>query len=187
MLKSTPTSNTVFNDPIHGHIELEKVDCQVMDTPQFQRLRELKQLGVAYYGIKHSHTVYPGATHNRFEHSIGVCHIAGMWVNILRRNQPDLGITDNDYKCVRLAGLTHDLGHGPFSHLFDSQFIPVVRPGVEWSHEQASEAMLTFLVDDNPHVDINPEEVIIFCFFLSSFISIKRPYWLFFYILSWCP
>ena len=68
----------VFNDPIHGHIELTTIDIQVIDTPQFQRLRDLKQMGVSYY-------VFPGATHNRFEHSIGVCHLAGKWAKILQK------------------------------------------------------------------------------------------------------
>ena len=70
--------NKFFNDPIHGHIELTQVEINVIDTPQFQRLRELKQLGASYY-------VYPGATHHRFEHCIGVCHMAGLWIETLRK------------------------------------------------------------------------------------------------------
>ncbi|KAJ3274536.1 SAM domain and HD [Terramyces sp. JEL0728] len=128
------TGNKFFNDPIYGHIELTKVEINVIDTPQFQRLRELKQLGASYF-------VYPGATHHRFEHCIG--------------NQPELDITDNDVKCIRLAGLTHDLGHGPFSHLFDSRFIPKVKPDSNWFHEQASEEMLSHLLAHNAHIDIN--------------------------------
>ncbi|KAJ3311505.1 SAM domain and HD [Boothiomyces sp. JEL0838] len=142
------TGNKFFNDPIYGHIELTQVEINVIDTPQFQRLRELKQLGASYY-------VYPGATHHRFEHCIGVCHMAGLWIETLRKNQPELDITDNDVKCVRLAGLTHDLGHGPFSHLFDSRFIPKVKPNANWSHEQASEEMLSHLLAHNAHIDIN--------------------------------
>ncbi|KAJ3370163.1 SAM domain and HD [Kappamyces sp. JEL0680] len=142
----------VFNDPIHGHIELEAVDVQVIDTPQFQRLRELKQLGVTYY-------VYPGATHNRFEHSIGVCHLAGVWIELLQK--PELGITAADIKCVRLAGLCHDLGHGPFSHLFDGLFIPACTGNTRWSHEVASQAMLEHIIQENPHIDILPQEDLI--------------------------
>ncbi|KAL2913224.1 hypothetical protein HK105_207226 [Polyrhizophydium stewartii] len=141
----------VFNDPVHGHIELDDVCVQVIDTPQFQRLRNLKQTGAACF-------VFPGATHTRFEHSIGVCHLAGELVNHLRKKQPELGITDNDAKCVRLAGLCHDLGHGPFSHLFDGGVIARTRPGVDWKHEMGSEDMLEYLVSDNP-VDISPEEL----------------------------
>jgi len=54
----------VFNDPIHGHIEMHPLCIRIIDTPQFQRLRYLKQLGASYY-------VFPGASHNRFEHCLG--------------------------------------------------------------------------------------------------------------------
>ena len=60
----------VINDPIHGIIDLTGECIAIVDTPQFQRLRDLKQLGVAYY-------IFPGANHCRFEHSIGVSHLAG--------------------------------------------------------------------------------------------------------------
>ncbi|XP_015224417.1 PREDICTED: deoxynucleoside triphosphate triphosphohydrolase SAMHD1-like, partial [Cyprinodon variegatus] len=60
----------VFNDPIHGHVELHPLLIKIIDTPQFQRLRNIKQLGGTYY-------VFPGASHNRFEHSIGVGYLAG--------------------------------------------------------------------------------------------------------------
>lgn len=125
---------------------------------QFQRLRELKQLGVSYY-------VYYGATHNRFEHSIGglytitsVCHLATLLLKHLRDEQPELAITPRDVKCVQLAALCHDLGHGPFSHLFDAAFMPKAKPGIKFSHEAASEDMLSALVDEND-VDISPSEL----------------------------
>ncbi|CAI8021447.1 Deoxynucleoside triphosphate triphosphohydrolase SAMHD1 [Geodia barretti] len=102
----------VFNDPVHGHIELHPLMVKFIDTPQFQRLRYIKQLGGAYY-------VFPGASHNRFEHSIGVGYLAGQMVESLKSKQPELGIDDKDVLCVKLAGLCHDLGHGPFSHLFE--------------------------------------------------------------------
>ncbi|TPX55777.1 hypothetical protein PhCBS80983_g05035 [Powellomyces hirtus] len=142
----------IINDPIHGHIELDEYCMQVVDTIQFQRLRDLKQLGSAYF-------VFPGAAHNRFEHSIGVCYLAGVMVDHLRKAQPELGITDNDVKCIKLAGLCHDLGHGPFSHIFDNEFMKQARPGVQWTHEMASEDMLQYLVDDNEHVNINEDEI----------------------------
>jgi HD superfamily phosphohydrolase len=79
----------------------------------------------------------------------------------LTQNQPELGITENDIKCVRIAGLCHDLGHGPFSHLFDNQVIPALIPGSTWTHEVASEMMLEYLVEQNPHVQISPNEVLL--------------------------
>lgn len=66
-----------YNDPIHGHIEIPLYCNEFIDTPQFQRLRDVKQLGLTYY-------VYMGATHNRFEHSIGVCYLAGRMLEHLQ-------------------------------------------------------------------------------------------------------
>ncbi|WAR11710.1 SAMH1-like protein, partial [Mya arenaria] len=97
------SQHKVVNDPIHGHIKLHPLCVAIIDTPEFQRLRSIKQLGNGYF-------VYPGASHNRFEHSLG----------------------NTDILCVEIAGLCHDLGHGPFSHLFDGIFIPMVVPGSTW-------------------------------------------------------
>ncbi|XP_029912102.1 deoxynucleoside triphosphate triphosphohydrolase SAMHD1-like isoform X1 [Myripristis murdjan] len=141
----------VFNDPIHGHMEIHPLLVKFIDTPQFQRLRNIKQLGAAYY-------VYPGASHNRFEHSIGVAHLAGQFLQALRDRQPDLDITDEDILCVQIAGLCHDLGHGPFSHLFDGRFIPEVKEqekhssndiDEKWRHEDASIMMFDHMVEVN--------------------------------------
>uniref|UniRef100_A0A3Q3GN73 HD domain-containing protein n=1 Tax=Labrus bergylta TaxID=56723 RepID=A0A3Q3GN73_9LABR len=107
----------VFNDPIHGSIELHPLLIKIIDTPQFQRLRFIKQLGGVYF-------VYPGASHNRFEHSIGVGYLAGKLAEALRSRQTELKIDDRDVLCVQIAGLCHDLGHGPFSHLYDGLFLP---------------------------------------------------------------
>ncbi|KAF6714557.1 Deoxynucleoside triphosphate triphosphohydrolase SAMHD1, partial [Oryzias melastigma] len=92
----------VFNDSIHGHVELHPLLVKIIDTPQFQRLRNLKQLGGGYL-------VYPGASHNRFEHSIGVAYLAGVLAKTLQENQPELKITVRDILCVQIAGLCHDL------------------------------------------------------------------------------
>ncbi|RYG52567.1 HD domain-containing protein, partial [archaeon] len=104
---------------------------------------QLKQLGTAYY-------VYPGASHNRFEHSLGVSYLSGAQIDYLAHSQPELRVTDEDKMLVRIAGLVHDLGHGPFSHVFDSLFIPTVRPDrAAWSHEVMSAELFEALLDDN--------------------------------------
>ncbi|XP_058541521.1 deoxynucleoside triphosphate triphosphohydrolase SAMHD1 isoform X1 [Neofelis nebulosa] len=151
----------VINDPIHGHIELHPLLIRIIDTPQFQRLRYIKQLGGSYY-------IFPGASHNRFEHSLGVGYLAGCLVRALREKQPELQISERDVLCVQIAGLCHDLGHGPFSHMFDGRFIPLARPDVEWTHEQGSVKMFEHLVNSNglkavmEHYGLIPEEDICF-------------------------
>ncbi|XP_066975151.1 deoxynucleoside triphosphate triphosphohydrolase SAMHD1 isoform X2 [Macrobrachium rosenbergii] len=131
----------VFNDAVHGAISLHPLCVRVVDTPQFQRLRFLKTVGPVYF-------VFPAAAHNRFEHSLGVCHLAGQLARALRARQPDLKITDCDILCVQLAGLCHDLGHGPFSHLWEV-FVNKARPGKNWAHESASLDMFDYLLDAN--------------------------------------
>ncbi|GCC30902.1 deoxynucleoside triphosphate triphosphohydrolase SAMHD1 [Chiloscyllium punctatum] len=142
LLWQKPIDMKVFNDPIHGHIEMHPVLVRIIDTPQFQRLRFIKQLGGTYF-------VYPGASHNRFEHSIGVGYLAGQLVKALAERQPELRINHRDILCVQIAGLCHDLGHGPFSHLFDGKFIPLTRKDLIWTHEDASLSMFEHLIKSN--------------------------------------
>lgn len=89
-------------DSLYGYIEIDDDELDIVDTPQMQRLRRIKQLGFSEF-------VYPGATHTRFEHSLGVMHVAGNLAETV-------GLDDETVKEVRLAGLLHDSGHGPFSH-----------------------------------------------------------------------
>ncbi|KAL5488449.1 hypothetical protein ACEPAI_6567 [Sanghuangporus weigelae] len=140
-----------IKDPIHDFITFPAYIWSFIDTRQFQRLRAIKQLGVSYY-------VWAGASHNRFEHCIGVAHLAGTLVERLRTMQPDLGITERDVRCVQLAGLCHDLGHGPWSHVWDGHFIPTVLPEQAWTHEDASEMMFDDLVKRN-NVPIDQDDV----------------------------
>jgi len=98
--------------PVHGLIHLPLICKVVVDTGIFQRMRNIRQLGVC------SH-VYPGAKHDRFLHSIGTAYLAHKLINALRYRQPELGITERDALCVTLAALCHDLGHPCFSHMFE--------------------------------------------------------------------
>ncbi|KAG6818716.1 hypothetical protein H0H93_002532 [Arthromyces matolae] len=79
----------------------------------------------------------------------GVAFLARSMATDLKNNQPELGITDRDVECVEIAGLCHDLGHGPWSHVWDGQFISRALPGSSWKHEHASVMMFGAMVNDN--------------------------------------
>lgn len=107
-----------IRDPIHGFIRLNELEWDVINQPVFQRLRRIRQLAW-------TDMVYPGAMHTRFEHSIGVMHVASRLFDAIVRRSRD--ILEKEYKfdesslgrqrrIIRLAALLHDLGHGPFSH-----------------------------------------------------------------------
>ena len=93
--------------PIHGFISLEPEELALIDLPIFQRLRRIKQLAF-------TDLVYPGATHSRFDHSLGVCHLAGEVGDHLKDLRK---ISAYEVRRLRLAGLLHDIGHPPFSHV----------------------------------------------------------------------
>ncbi|KAH9360615.1 hypothetical protein HPB48_007564 [Haemaphysalis longicornis] len=138
-------SRKVFCDPVHGQISLHPVSVAVVDTPEFQRLRHVRQLGAVCF-------VYPGASHSRFEHSLGTAHLARLLGARLRENQPELNITEKELLCLELAGLCHDLGHGPFSHLWEDFYRRGARDrGLKpvWTHEAMSCKLLQHLVSVN--------------------------------------
>lgn len=105
-------------DPVHGLIvfrkdeQLDQLAWRLLDTPEFQRLRRIKQLGPAEF-------VFPSATHSRFAHCIGVFHTARKLIEIIKREIGDDFDAERAEVAV-LAALLHDLGHGPLSHAFES-------------------------------------------------------------------
>lgn len=137
-------------DNVHGNIYLDPLSLKFVDTEQFQRLRDLKQLGLTYM-------VYPGAVHSRFEHSLGVFSLAGEAVHRIKAQQgSELDIDNLDIQTVKLAGLLHDVGHGPFSHMFEREFLRQIPHGIKWCHEDMSVRMIDHIVDFH-HIDIDAE------------------------------
>ena len=92
-----------IRDSVYGDIELSRFEVKVMDMPQFQRIRRIKQLGLISL-------IYPGANHTRFEHCIGTMNLASKLATKLDLNADEIEL-------VRISGLLHDIGHGPFSHV----------------------------------------------------------------------
>ncbi|KAL5111154.1 Deoxynucleoside triphosphate triphosphohydrolase SAMHD1 [Taenia crassiceps] len=116
----------IFQDSVQGIIEVEPVLLRFIDTPEFQRLRRLHQLGVAYY-------VYPDCTHTRFEHSLGTYHLARRLVDAIQADPgcAPVRLSNGERISVMIAALCHDIGHGPLSHTWD-RFLK--QGGPDYSH-----------------------------------------------------
>ena len=107
-----------IRDPVHGLMrfdqgEVDRAAWRLINTPEFQRLRRVKQLGVSEF-------TFPGATHTRLAHSIGVFHIARRLMEVAQRDVPQDKRKPHRERVALLAALLHDLGHGPFSHAFEN-------------------------------------------------------------------
>ena len=134
-------------DPLYGLIEITPLMQQFIYTNEFQRLRYLKQLGATSY-------IFPSGTHTRFEHSIGVSHLAGEMMKHIQLNQPELSITNRMIEIVRIAGLLHDIGHGVFSHLYDDYIIDIG----DKKHEERGKDIIQDMVEKYS-IDITNEEL----------------------------
>lgn len=156
-----------FRCPVHGFIEVNHWERAVIDHSAFQRLRRIRQLGWTEY-------VYPGSNHTRFEHSLGVMHIATrVYDAVARRSRlflesrlqyDDTGIA-RDRQLVRFAALLHDVGHAPFSHASE-ELMPCRPGGDKYRHEDYSAAIVRECLKDvieehpfNENVRLTAEEI----------------------------
>ena len=98
-----------IKDPVHGYVYITEQEKEIIDSYPVQRLHRLRQLAGSEY-------VYPGANHTRFEHSIGVMYLAS---RVVENSSISQYISEDEAKLVKIAGLLHDVGHGPFSHVFE--------------------------------------------------------------------
>jgi hypothetical protein len=110
-----------IKDPVHGYVYITEEEKRLIDSYPVQRLHRLRQLAGAEY-------VYPGANHTRFEHSVGVMYLASRVVE-----NPNISqyVSEDEAEMVRMAGLLHDVGHGPFSHVFE----PLLERELNKTHE----------------------------------------------------
>lgn len=112
MTTTTPPRPILIRDPLWDTIRLDPTACRIVDSPAFQRLRYIRQLGLA-------HLVYPGATHTRFDHAVGVYHLAERALTVLRERGHLERVETIDGTVIPLAALLHDIGHYPFSHALE--------------------------------------------------------------------
>ncbi|MEZ4775401.1 MAG: HD domain-containing protein [Bacteroidia bacterium] len=132
-MKKRIIRSKIINDPVHGFIEVSRGSLlTLIDTPAFQRLRRIKQLGL-------SSLVYPGAVHTRFNHALGAMHLMRQALDVLRRKK--VKISKEEYKAALIAILLHDIGHGPFSHALEHAIIRGMH------HEEMSLALMHYLND----------------------------------------
>src|SRR5690606_37864377 len=104
--------HTTIRDPLWNNVRVDSTAHALMDTPVFQRMRYVRQLGWAFL-------VYPGATHSRFEHALGAYHLAQRSLALLYERGAPAEIASDEPAIVRAAALLHDVGHYPFSHAIE--------------------------------------------------------------------
>ena len=136
-----------MRDPIHGFVKLSDKEMKLINTRVFQRLRRIRQLAMTFL-------VYPGAVHTRFDHSIGVMHIAGRICTKLRELKPG-GVCKEDIVRIRFAALLHDVGHGPFSHVSESlleRYAPD-QPKMAGNREKIHEKITVDILQTDPEIN----------------------------------
>ncbi|MFH0967946.1 MAG: HD domain-containing protein [Methanobacteriota archaeon] len=131
-----------IKDPVHGYIQVDPELLPLLDSPEVQRLRYIRQLGFSYL-------VYPGAHHTRFEHSLGAMHLATLM-------SAQIDLPRKDHLLVTSAALLHDIGHGPFSHAIEGLAFEILGK----SHTDVRDLIINQpLGDALEEIEVNPDEV----------------------------
>lgn len=148
----------IIHCSLWGDIEVSDLAISIIDTAIFQRLHYIKQNGFAY-------KVFPTATTSRFSHSIGVYHITKCFLDFIQMKQPECIVKDTA-ELICIAGLCHDLGHGPYSHWFDQLMDTLYEhehDKPEWAHhEKRSTDILRYIVTEN-NIEMTSEQVDFVC------------------------
>eukprot|EP00347_Sterkiella_histriomuscorum_P001705 403370996 len=158
------------HDNVHQFLEFPEYYWQFIDTPQFQRLRDIRQLGSAYL-------VFPGAVHTRFSHALGIGHLTDQIITSVfdeskirlkhnmnstasnSQNDQSQESLEQDKRNVILAGLMSQLGQGMYSNFFQNHIIPFLKEqhGLIWDIKAQNQKIFEYLIDDN-HIDIHQDD-----------------------------
>ncbi len=142
----------VIKDPVHGTLQFTTLENSwikpFIDSPDFQRLRHIKQLGMG-------DLIFPGAVHTRFNHSLGCSYVASQIAN-------KIGLSEEERQLVIIACLLHDIGHGPFSHAFEDVFFKKTIRHEDWTplflKDYRSKAFFTYYNQCNPRHHLTEEK-----------------------------
>lgn len=142
----------VIKDPVHGTMQFTSAEDSwvkpFIDSPNFQRLRHIKQLGMGDF-------IFPGAVHSRFNHCLGCCYTASQIAQ-------KIGLADEERQLVMIAGLLHDIGHGPFSHAFEGIFHEKLVRHEDWTpyflEDYGTKAFFTDYNRRNPRYHLTEEK-----------------------------
>uniref|UniRef100_A0A0K0G167 Deoxynucleoside triphosphate triphosphohydrolase SAMHD1 (inferred by orthology to a human protein) n=1 Tax=Strongyloides venezuelensis TaxID=75913 RepID=A0A0K0G167_STRVS len=145
------TEDRSIDDCVHGFIPIGRLANLIIDTKYFDRTKEIHQTGMAKI-------VYPCAEHSRKTHMLGTFFLSLCVLEKLVKGQPNLKITKTDILCVSIAALCHDIGHGPYSHLYDGPFMNAVNKESNFKHEIASVEILKQIFQDYPDIKAEFDE-----------------------------